>query len=203
MRALLIAAVIAVGSGVPDAQACSLPGGRLSGETESQAYDRFYRAHQDRLWADADVVFVGEVLSLRKSGDTFDVEVLPRGALKGEVGAAPITYPLDYDGLACGTRGFPAVTFPGVFYASRARDGALHVDGMLNSEDIRDEALRDRLYRQLGMEPIPRGLPDEADRAPVLPHWAWLAGAAGISLLAGFSIGRAGRTASNKQKTRS
>jgi hypothetical protein len=203
MRALLIAAAITVGTGMHGAHACSLPGERLSGESEAEAYDRFHRQHQDRLWAQADVVFVGEVVRLTKSGDTFDVEVLPRGALKGEIGTAPITYLLDYDGLACDAHGFPAMTFPGVFYASRTPDGALRVDGMLNSEDIRDDALRDRLYGQLGMEPIPRARLDEADRPPVLPHWVWLVGTASVALLAGVLIGRSGHTASNKQKPRS
>ena len=199
MRALLIAVAIAAGIGAPGVQACSLPDGRL-GETEAQATDRFYREYQEHLWRTSDVVFVGEVLSLRKSGDTFDVEVLPRGALKGEVGAAAIVYALDYDGLACNRLSFPAVTFPGLFYARRDPDRELRVVGMLNDVDIKNRTLRDRLYRQLGMEPIPPGLPDEA--ASRLPHWFWLAGTAGISLLGGFLIGRTRSTASNKQKPR-
>ena len=204
VRTLLIAAVFAVGIGVPGARACSLQIVQQPGETRAEANQRFRRDYQDRLWADADVVFVDEVRTLTSSGSVLEAEIIPRGALRGEIGAEPIVYhPLDHRvGITCGTLSLPTVTFPGVYYASRAADGQLHVDGMLNAEDIKDEALRERLYRQLGMEPIPQGV-SEADQLPLgLPHWAWLAGTAGLSLISGISIGRASRRAPSKQKPR-
>ena len=205
MRTLLIAAVFAVGIGVPGARACSLQIVQQPWETRAEAHQRFRRDYQDRLWADADVVFVGEVRTLTNAGSVLEAEVIPRGTLKGEVGAEPIAYhPLDHRvGITCGTLSLPTVTFPGVYFASRAADGQLHVDGMLNAEDIKDEPLRERLYRQLGMEPIPNGV-SEADRLPIgLPHWAWLTGTAGLSFLTGIVIGRASRGGPKKQKQRS
>lgn len=175
---------------------------RRDGETAEQASARARLADQDRLWADADVVFVGEVLGLRRSADTFEVEVLPRGALKGAVEPAPIVYLLDQNGLACGFRGFPTVTWPGVFYANRSSDGELQVEGMLNYEQIRDPALQERLNQQIDvMDAEAATTPDGSLASPVVarwlgyPIWLWLAGVAGVFFILGLLLGRVGCSA--------
>ena len=155
-------------------------------------------------WAEADVVFVGELLSIRRA-DGVQVEVKPVGSLKGEAGTATIRYELDSAMLQCGLLSWPTMEAPGVYFANRASDGELRIEGMLTYDSIRDQTLFDRLHEQLGLEPVSVAVRDGAEAPPdrTMPHWAWLAGAAGVSLLAGALIGRASRKASNKQKPRS
>lgn len=204
VRAVLIA--VALGLTPSIAEACSLNLNVREGETEEQAAARIYRADQDRLWAESEVVFVGEVLSLRRTGDTFEVEVLPRGALKGDVEPEPITYLLDQSGLGCGFRSFPTVMWPGVFYANRSPDDEIQVEGMLNYEEIRDPALQARFNQQIDvMDAEAVATPDGSAATPSVarwlgyPIWLWLAGCAGASFILGLLLGRVGRSASKKK----
>jgi hypothetical protein len=164
--------------------------------------DRNYRESRDAIWAKSDVVFVGQVLNMRATENTIEVTVRPRGALKGEVGTEPIVYLMDYDLLTCGVLSFPNMKAPGVFYATRDPNGQLVVDGMVNEEDIRDQALFDRLYEQLGWETVQLGPTYDESLPPVQPYWAWLAGTAGFSLFAGILIASLRRRAPKKQKPR-
>jgi hypothetical protein len=194
VRALLFAA--ALNGLMPSiAEACSIAFERRDGESEEQAVDRWFRAREDEFWANSDVVFVGDVVTLRRLERDLMVEVQPLVALKGDIGSELIEYRLDDDqagAINCGRQSLPTVVFPGIFYARREPSGELRIDGMLNPEDVRDEALVARFFEAIEMTPFPLGAP-EPEPPSLLERWEWLAGIA-LSLLAGgILIGRRSR----------
>jgi hypothetical protein len=200
IRVLTAAIALAAFTATP-ALACSLNLTPRPGETETQAADRIYRSAQDRLWTEADVVFIGDVRSLQRSGGSVMVGVRPHRFLKGQASKALLTYAFADDSqFACSFTGFPNVITPGLFYARQTSEG-LNVTGMLNVRQIRDPALQQRVNAQID-EIVETPDADPAKQS-TLPDWLpWAAGACLISLLIGFLIGR-GRTARAKESTTS
>ncbi|RYF26967.1 MAG: hypothetical protein EOO23_08300 [Comamonadaceae bacterium] len=197
IRVLMTAWTLAVLAASP-ALACSLHLTSRPGETEAQTAERVYRSAQDRLWTEADVVFIGDVRSLRRIGGGITVEVRPHQFLKGSADKALLTYVFSEDvDFACGFKGFPTVTTPGLFYARQSAEGGLDVTGMLNVTQIRDRELQGRIVDQIDViASAPEVAPGPES---TLPIWlGWSAGASFISLLVGFLIGR-GRTARTKK----
>ncbi len=194
VRALLFAAAL-IGLTPSIAEACSIAFERRDGESEQQAADRWFRAREDEFWANSDVVFVGDVVTLRRSERDLMVEVQPRVALKGEIGSELIVYRLDDDqagAINCGRQSLPTVVFPGIFYARREPSSGLHVDGMLNPEDVRNEALVARFFEAVEMTPFPLGGP-EPESPSLLERWEWLVGISLLSFLGGVALGRRSR----------
>jgi hypothetical protein len=128
IRVLTAAIALAAFTATP-ALACSLNLTPRPGETETQAADRIYRSAQDRLWTEADVVFIGDVRSLQRSGGSVMVGVRPHRFLKGQASKALLTYAFADDSqFACSFTGFPNVITPGLFYARQTSEG-LNVTG--------------------------------------------------------------------------
>lgn len=201
MRVAMAAAAFVLSLGASAASACELPEIRQSGESRAAADERQRRDFQKSFWADSEVVFVGELSSIVRDRGV-SVDVIPTASLKGEVKADRVTYPMDQSMLGCGLLSWPTMESPGVYFASRDPDGELRVKGMLTYEAIRDQALFNRLNEQIGLEPVPVEA-REASLFPLMPSWAWLSVALGLSLLAGFWIGRASSKAPKSQKGRS
>ena len=201
MRIAFVVGAIVVAIGASTARACELTDLRQPGESRASADDRLHRQFQKASWADSDVVFVGELIRIAREPGV-NVEVRPIGSLKGEVGSALVRYELDSEMLQCGLLSWPTMEDPGVYFANRESDGSLRVEGMLTYDNVRDQALFNRLRKQLDLEPQPLAVRDgaEAPLARTLPLWAWLAGTASLSLLVGFFIGRVGRKPAYRQK---
>ncbi|GAA0622645.1 hypothetical protein GCM10009422_18270 [Brevundimonas kwangchunensis] len=132
-------------------QACELAVPRNPGETEAHAYERLFRADQDRYWAEADTVFVGKIVGKYWRGRHIQVEVLPRASFKGDAGSGVVTYELsERQGIEmqCGQAAYPEFDRAGLFYAS-GEDGRLTVLRMLGPNHIRNDSLRAQTIHQL------------------------------------------------------
>lgn len=149
LRAMLLLGLSATGwFASSPAEACSYAVPRNPGEAVAHAYERLGRANQDLYWAEADTVFVGEVVGLRADYPRLEVRVLPRASFKGDAGTGVITYDLNGIEIQCDRAAFPDFGKVGLFYGSRV-DGRFAIRGMLGPNDIRDEALKARVIRRL------------------------------------------------------
>ena len=172
------------------AEACNYTLPRNPGETEAHAYERLWRANQDRYWAEADTIFVGRVVGLIEGDRGLEVRALPRRAFKGSVAPGVVTYDHDWIEVSCDRAAFPDYGKVGIFYASREND-QLVVRGMLGPNDIKDDTLRARVLRELE----PGELTDLAMETPTQDRWPLvLAGLmAFCAFIGGIVIGRMGR----------
>ncbi len=172
------------------AEACSYTVPRNPGETQAHAYERLWRANQDRYWAEADTIFVGRVVALIEGDRGLEVRVEPRTSFKGDAGTGVITYDHNWLEVFCDRAAFPDFDRVGIFYASREND-RLAVRGMLGPNDIRDETLKARVIDQLepGEVTTLRMETPRQDRRPLV-----LAGLiAFCAFIGGIVIGRMGR----------
>jgi hypothetical protein len=163
---------------------------RNPGETEAHARERWWRASQDRYWAEADTIFVGHVVALIEGDRGLEVRVKPRVSLKGDAGTNVIVYDLNVVEVFCDRAVFPDFRKVGIFYASREND-QLAVRGMLGPNDIRDEALRARVFDQLEPGELTTLMMETSrqDRWPLV-----LAGLMSLcAFIGGMLIGRMGR----------
>jgi hypothetical protein len=172
------------------AEACNYTLPRNPGETEAHAYERLWRANQDRYWAEADTIFVGRVVGLIMGDRGLEVSALPRRSFKGDAGTGVVTYYLDGMEISCDRATFPDYDKVGIFYASREND-RLVVRGMLGPNDIKDDTLRARVLRELE----PGELTTLAMQTPTQDRWPLvLAGLIAFCVfIGGFVIGRMGR----------
>jgi len=145
------------------AEACSYAVPQNPGETEAHAYERLWRANQDRYWAEADTIFVGRVVGLIEGQRGLEVRVQPRKSFKGDAGPGIVAYDLDGKEVSCDRAAFPDYGKVGIFYASR-ENSQFVVRGMLGPNDVKDDALRARVLRELE----PGELTDLAMETP--PH---------------------------------
>lgn len=173
-----------------DAEACSPWVPQNPGESRAHAYERMLRAHQDRYWAEADTIFIGEVVGLGYAAQGLEVSVLPRTSFKGDAGTSTLTYDLDGPGVSCELAAFPDFRKVGIFYANRKNDRWI-VRGMLGPNDIRDEGLKQRVIGQL----TPGELTALAmETPPKDPRPLVFGGLAGACLFAlGLALGRGWR----------
>jgi hypothetical protein len=185
---LVIVACAAISLAAPTAQACSMAVPPRLGETQNEAYERAYRSAQDQYWIEADTIFIGEVESLRRNGDRVEVEVSPRGSLKGDAGHSLIRYTFDGGSdFACGFASFPNVASFGVFYA-RQEGNRIAVQNMLLPAMIKDQALQDRVMEQA--EQVRDGaMQSPSPEAPAV-GWVPAAAIAALSLIVGLFAGR-------------
>ena len=172
------------------AEACSYSVPRNQGETEAHAYERLLRTNQDRYWAEADTVFVGQVVGLVRGDRGLEVSAQPRRSFKGDVSTDVVTYYLNGIEVNCDRAAFPDFDKVGLFYASREND-QLVFRGMLGPNDIRDEALRARVLRELE----PGELTTLAMETPFEDRWTLVLGGliAFCAFIGGIVIGRMGR----------
>ena len=172
------------------AEACSYAVPRNPGETEAHAYERLWRANQDRYWAEADTIFVGRVVGLFEGDRGLEVRALPRRSFKGDAGTGVVTYDYDYVEVSCDRAAFPDYGKVGIFYASREND-RLIVRGMLGPNDIKDDTLRARVLRELE----PGELTTLAMETPNQNRWPLVLGGliAFCAFIGGIVIGRMGR----------
>lgn len=112
-----------------------------------------------------------------------------------------IRYTVDFNGMGCGDWDYPSIYEPGLFYA----DARPSVSGMISIFRLEDHALRDRLLQQIDSAPprvevkpsILDSLPSRSSGA-----WPWIGAGTLASLIVGFLIGRAGRSANKKSKAK-
>ena len=123
-------------------------------------------------------------------GQYIQVDIQPRASFKGDAGTGVITYELsERQGIEmqCGRAASPEFDRAGLFYASR-ENGRLTVLRMLGPNDIRNDALRARVIRQLS----PLELTDWETENPTqnrgLLVLAYLFGF--CSFIAGLGLGR-------------
>ena len=131
-----------------EAGACSPWVHQNPGESRAHAYERMLRAHQDRYWAEADTIFIGEVVGLEYTAQGLEVSVRPRTSFKGDAGTSALSYDLDGDEVSCELAAFPDFQKVGIFYANRKNDRWI-VRGMLGPNDVKDAGLKQRVIEQL------------------------------------------------------
>ena len=122
VRAATFAAVILAGAlGSEAASACTIIGPfPQEGETWEQAWEREELRRQQELWVEADVVFLGEVLSERLvTDDRVEVRLRVVTTIRGQSDASQVLDWYTPGWSTCGPPDYPRVGEQAIFYADR------------------------------------------------------------------------------------